>query len=487
MGQTRPKYGGVVVKKTEQKGKLGIHVVPWRDLITDTVDIKGGVKIERHFYSPAELMELDGTWNNVQDAIDTATKNRSSDTSVNNEQNRTLGANIEVWEVHGVLPLRYLDEDAEEHAYARQMHIVVLDESADADGKDKCDGVCLYSGKEKSDPYKYLPWEEVDGRGLGIGVIEDCFEAQVWTNYGEKVKKDMLDLAGKMIFQTTDQNIAAKNILTDMENGTILTVAPNTSVSQVNNGPNSFAAFEKLIADWDTQAERVTSTFSSKTGETMPSGTPFRLAAMLNGEAGSMFVYRLQEAGLFVQEIYQDWVLPFLVKQIMKEDELVADLTDEELQAVVEDVAQHEAVEHMKEQMLSGKIVTPQDFETVKAIVRDAHANGAKRRAFKIPKNFFQDDYNVDVITTGEQKNKSVMLETLFNIFQVVARTPQLLQDPILQKLFNQIVELAGVSPLMFKMPAQGSTPAAPGAPAPDPAATPSPFPQSVAPQQTAV
>ena len=38
--------------------------------------------------------------------------------------------------------------------------------------------------------------EEVDGRGLGVGVVEDLFEAQVWTNYSVKQKKDMLDLEG---------------------------------------------------------------------------------------------------------------------------------------------------------------------------------------------------------------------------------------------------------------------------------------------------
>jgi hypothetical protein len=61
----------------------------------------------------------------------------------------------------------------------------------------KVHGVTLFDGPEDEDPYKYLPYEECDGRGLGVGVIEDLFEAQVWTNYNVKQKKDMLDLAGK--------------------------------------------------------------------------------------------------------------------------------------------------------------------------------------------------------------------------------------------------------------------------------------------------
>lgn len=36
----------------------------------------------------------------------------------------------------------------------------------------------------------------------------------------------------------------------------------------------------------------------------------------------------------------------------------------------------------------------------------------------------------MDVITTGEQKNKTAMLETLFNIFKTGASSPGMLQDP---------------------------------------------------------
>lgn len=110
------------------------------------------------------------------------------------------------------------------------MHVIVLDES---DTKDqKVSGATLYKGREDEDPYKYLPYEEVDGRGLGVGVVEDLFEAQVWTNDSVKKKKDILELAGKNIFQTADQNIAAKNILTEIENGQIITTSPNGQITQ---------------------------------------------------------------------------------------------------------------------------------------------------------------------------------------------------------------------------------------------------------------
>jgi hypothetical protein len=121
----------------------------------------------------------------------------------------------------------------------------------------KAKGVTLYAGIEDEDPYKYLPYEEVDGCGLGKGVIESLFETQVWTNYSEKQKKDMLDLAAKIIFQTTDGNIAAQNVLTDLETGQIVKTAKDTSLGRVDSSASSFAQFQALAADWDKQAERV--------------------------------------------------------------------------------------------------------------------------------------------------------------------------------------------------------------------------------------
>jgi hypothetical protein len=288
----------------------------------------------------------------------------------------------------------------------------------------------------------------------------------VWTNYSVKQKKDMLDLAGKIIFQTADQSVAAKNVLTDVENGQIVTTAVNMPLTQVNNVPASLPAFSELIAEWNTQADKVASTPEAVTGGALPSGTAWHLGVMLNEEGKSMFVYRQQEAGLFIQEIYQDWVLPFLVKQIKNEKKLVAELERDELEMVAKALAQFEAFKMAKKKILSGEIVTHEEMNAVFETVKASNLSHGTRRAFALIDDMFKDwRGKVEVITTGEQKNKAVMLETLFNIFQVVAKNPQVLQDPVMRRLFNQIVESAGYSPLLLDGP-QGQQPQAPAAPA---------------------
>jgi hypothetical protein len=92
--------------------------------------------------------------------------------------------------------------------------------------------------------------------------------------------------------------------------------------------------------------------------------------------------YRQQEAGFFIQEVYQDWVLPFLVKKIKKGKELVADLERDELEMVATALAQFEAFKTAKERTLSGEIVTPEAivFETV---TRGATHESTRRRTHK--------------------------------------------------------------------------------------------------------
>jgi hypothetical protein len=492
-GHVRAKYGGALVKKTEQHGDLALHIMQWRNMITDQVDIQAGVKIERHYYTPADLKTSPPSgWTNIDRAIETAKKSQQATAGKSpGKQNITPGAYIEVYEVHGVLPTCYLAGTSDkypetygsEDSYERMMVAVVLDES----DKDTVNGVTLFAGIEEADPYKYLSYEEVEGRGLGVGVVEDLFEAQVWTNYSVKQKKDILDLAGKIIFQTADQNIAAKNVLTDIESGTILTHALNAPITQVNNVPAGIGGLAQLMSDWNEQAQNVTSTYPAILGQTPPHGTAFRLQAGLVNEASALFEYRRQEAGLFIQEIYRDWILPFLVKQMRNSKEIIADLDAEELQMLSDAKAAFEALSFAKKQVLSGKLVSQQDLEAIKQAAK-THALSARRHGFNEFAKIFEDwAGTVDVDTVGEQKDTQAILSWLFQLFGAIAQNPMLLQNPTMARLFNEIVETAGMSPALQQagqaqqqpemQPGQGvqsaSQPAAPFPPQPTPKTAP--------------
>ena len=83
-----------------------------------------------------------------------------------------------------------------------------------------------------------------------------------------------------------------------------------------------------------------------------------------------------------------------------------------------------------------------------------------KRRFLDIPDNFFKDvEMKLDIITTGEQVNKTAVFETISNMIAVIASNPAVTQDPILKKLLAKAIELSGIGinidALMAQVPTQ--------------------------------
>ena len=131
MGATQAKYGGVLVTAT----CASMWLMAQRH--HDEVDIRNGVKIEGHYYTPAQLKtDVPKGWKNIKEAIEAAEKAQKALIADGaSKQNKTPGAYVEVWEVHGVLPSCFLagterqvpEDYGSDDEYERQMHVIVLD------------------------------------------------------------------------------------------------------------------------------------------------------------------------------------------------------------------------------------------------------------------------------------------------------------------------------------------------------------------------
>jgi hypothetical protein len=130
------------------------------------------VKIERHYYTPAQLQKMKSAgWTNIDEAIATAKKSKQANATGLDKQNKTPGSYVEVWEVHGDLPTCYLAGTSDKYAadygsdgeYEQQMHVVVLDES----DKEKVDGTTLFRNYGDSLPNKLGCVVSASFRGFG--------------------------------------------------------------------------------------------------------------------------------------------------------------------------------------------------------------------------------------------------------------------------------------------------------------------------------
>jgi len=167
-GKTRAKYGGVLVKKCydeeeNESDSLKIELVEWKNVITDQIDIENGVVIEVHYMSPSELSKKMGIWDNVEEAMKLATKSRG----MKGNKDEATEKRVPVYEVHGEFPQTYNPdiENGDPNVYERMMFIVA--------GSDTSKQVMLWHEKEDENPYRYLAWDSVSGRGLGIGIVEE--------------------------------------------------------------------------------------------------------------------------------------------------------------------------------------------------------------------------------------------------------------------------------------------------------------------------
>lgn len=450
MGDVRPRYGGVLVKKCieedEGEKKLKLEIPEWKNVITDPVDILGGVIIEKHWMSPAKLSKMSDVWENVSDALKLASKDR---TDANGNTSTVSVNKVPILEIRGEFKKAYLttdNPDSDDTEYSLQKWIV----AGDTKGKQ----VILYKKEIDEQEYKYKEWEKRAGRGLGVGVVEEGEQAQVWTNDAIMKKRDAMEITAKAIGQTASKKLKGRNLLTETDNGTILEHEDNKPISVVQLMPSGgLAQFDNLATQWFTQYERVTSTYDAVRGETPPSGTPFRLQALNEQAGGSQFDLHQENAGNFLVEIFNDWIIPFLSKKLDKAHILSHEFSADELKEIDKNFSIHNANMEAKKRILSGQKVTPEEYDAFQSEFNEFISQTKGKRFLDIPDGYYKNlQAKVTINITGEQKNKAAMLETLKNIIELYSANPGLTQDPVLTPVFMKLIEMSGsgISPIQI-------------------------------------
>ena len=433
MGEKRPKYGWLLVKKVMVDGEVDVQIVDHRRAVIDQTDPMRSPIKELHTLTRAELAGKKDIWN---------TENINTLLAMDLDE-------YDISEVTGNMPDSVKDNGTED-TYSDYKFFI--SEKGELE---------LFSESIKSvdDVYKYVVWADQDGR-TGRGLIEDMFEAQTGTNETKLLERDAFLMGAKTIYVTNDDTLE-NNVLTDLDNGAILHLEEGKEFTQVNTMTNALPAFDRLADAWDMQAEKVTSTFDAVTGETMPSSTPFRSVAIQNQEASSLFIYRREEMGIFLTELFNDWIIPHITKDINTAWLLSAEFSPEELQKIDQRFGLYKANDIIKKKLLNFELDT--DFnaeqyqESIDSFITLAQET-ENTRFLEVPKGYFKDfKFKVSVVTTNESKNKAAQLESLSKILADVSNTfnPQtgtfaMLENPALASIFAKIVEKTGadISPV---------------------------------------
>lgn len=465
-GRTLARYGSAVTKFVEKDGELYAEVIPWNRIIIDPIDFEANVKIEVLELTPAQLRKRVGYDKKQVEALIEATAIR---TDMNGQNKDNKSGYIKLYEVHGELPESFITgKDKDDDIYTQQMHVVSF---VQGNGTNEFDNFTLISGHEAKDPYMISHLIKEDGRSMAVGAVEHLFEAQWMMNHSVKAIKDQLDLASKLIFQTSDGSFVGQNALTAIESGDIMIHAMNQPITQVNNGSHDISALQAFGQQWQQIAQNITSTPDALMGNNAPSGTAWRQVEALQQEAHSLFELMTENKGLAIEEMMRNYVLPFLKKKLNNADEVSATLDVHGIDKIDAKYIKNEAIRRENEKAIEAILNGEQpqmDIAGAQAQIQSELDDMGGQRFYKPSdvswkKEFENFEWDVEVDVTGEASFSKEDLATLNTVLQTIAGNPMVLQDPNAKMVFNKILSLTGsVSPVELQSAASAPQPQAP-------------------------
>jgi hypothetical protein len=450
-----PKYGTFVLKKVG--GKEIVRKVDLKNLKNDQTCEKlaySGWAIEDHYYTPSELqaeVELRG-WasEQVEKAIASFRTNRKENYDDNTDSSQPQGdaQYIHVKEFYGDVPETCFDEKGDSNKYKCCNFIIVSPEPGKAETTEKeaeKQGLILYKKEIKSiaDIYKEVHFDREEGRWLGVGIIEDLRDTQIMKN--EQINQMMLaiKLANLILFQTGDETIA-RNILTDLVNGDIVKVKQELKrIDTENHGLNTDTLLSREI---QTIADSLSNSFEVTTGESLPSGTPFSLGMLIDKNANKLFDFILENMGMFIQDVFENWVIPELEKDLSKAH-LLGITNKEEMQWIMGRMKNQKVWSAVSALILeTGTMPTQAEVQLADQVLTERMMD-KESLALDLPDDFYDFEKAVEVDVTDERHNKGEQLTTLGSIMQVLGKNPEMIDSPV----FHQILDMAGFADIDFR------------------------------------
>lgn len=448
-------YGLTVVKNVNDARP---EIVDLQDIaFCDQTDFMAGPKCLQHFFSISELQEMRGKWKASEvDKTILMARFKREDNQTDGDETSTPGKYVKIYELEGMFPESWLGAEKmgsdweDTGKYTLQTHFVTFYTNPN-DGMRY--GVTLFKGKRAKTIFKALKRNPIHGRACGRGGIEELFHPQIWTNYSELQVKEMLETTSKVLFKTNKKKVVQLNNWKNMKQGQILDLDGDGTLEQLVIQPINKTAFDNFTNKWEQIGRTIGSASDPQLGLNPTSGTPLGTTEIVTQQGVGIHQYHQGIIADFWAEIYRDWVIPHLQSQINGGSKWLDELSLSELQEVADKVATKQTNDKLKKMVLSGKKPTDQDKETFKMLAQSEFMKGGEKRFLEVLKDDFKNlPLDIEISIANKQKNLAETVSKLNSIFRVVF-TPngvQMLQQPGVGELLNEILEQSGLSPVNF-------------------------------------
>ena len=257
-------------------------------------------------------------------------------------------------------------------------------------------------GQSNAKLYKEYHRGRYKGRWWREGLYELLFDVQVRANeIGNQISQG-LQYASKTFYRAKDKLIV-QNIITDLKNGDVIR---SEDLQQVET---RMEGFDQLMNDWNRimeLADEIANSHEIVQGVTPASGTPLGTTELLNQNAGKLHDFLREKIAIPIREIFEEWNIPRLVKELKVED-------------VLRLTGQHEMMERLRELLVENWYLenliaigphTPEVAEALKA-EKMRELSREPTIFLKEFKSMF-DNYKarVSVVITGENVDRNSKL-----------------------------------------------------------------------------
>jgi len=446
-------YGGVIVQKGVERPEV---VVLNSISFCNQNDIDAGPVGFKTHYSSSELMQMSkygwGNENNgatvsISGLIALADEGIQS-VSVGND-NTTPNKSIEVYVVRGDMPNHYLNNDGDMEQSTRQIQIVGFYTNKEGNKE----GVTLYKKKDFENILTFSS-EPVFSRGLGMGGGERLLNPQIWTNFLNIHKTNMLEAGSKSPLYTDDGSYTTRNKIKDMENLEITTIEDGKRIYQVPTmAGGNIELMKQSVDEWLQHGQLQGAAFDPVLGKEAVSGTTFRGQERTVAQGRGSHDRRKGKRAKFIEQIYREWIIPDIVKEITKGTEFLATLSVSELTWVSDRLATNKTNQEIKKRMLKkdATLMTKEDSDAFSALVKSDFLKKGNEHILEVLKGELNDiETRIGINIGNKQKNLADLSDKVLSIFQFVFANPQQFQQamqiPALANSFSDILEFSGMS-----------------------------------------
>ena len=286
------------------------------------------------------------------------------------------------------------------------------------------------NGMPKEFPYSDFHGERVPGRWQGLGVVERLYALQEQINTLVNQNNDANNIASLLLFKTNDSEVTG-NILDEARTGQIVN-SPDMQQLGIDN--RFISTFINQLQSIENKANELCYINDSISGDTPPSGVPFRSLAVSTRAALSTFKYIKTSILEKMGAVLKNDIMPDLVRQFNKED--LIDIMEDDIDIRLYDQVKIEdgIKDFMKKAVREGTtIIFEEDIAKERQRIQTQLERGGRQESIDI--DF---EWGIRIDPSGESVDKNIQNAAIDGALQDMSANPAIVNTPLYQqKLAN--------------------------------------------------